>query len=188
MEAGINLLPQLTEAEFKQGVYRRKINIVALASVGVVGIIVLALIGYQIYLKVSADDIQSRTTSAQQKITANQDVEISSLALKQKLDKIEQILTSEIPVSTLVEQVGLAAATSKPITITSLTSDSSGEVFVDGTASDSGIFNEWVNNLTSDNGQTYFAKINLITMTGISGSYKFSFKLSFLKHGVYQPK
>lgn len=186
---GINLLPQQTENEIKSGVYRRKINVTALVTLGVIGAIIVAIIAYQIFLKIRANDITARTEKAETKIQDNQDIEITNLALKEKVDKIEQILTSEIPTSVLIHQVGVDSATSTPIKITNITSSASGETFVDGTADNSAIFSQWIDNLTSDSSKEFFSKINLVSLNrSTEGNYKFSFKMTFLKKGVYQEK
>lgn len=186
---GINLLPQLTEAEINKGVYRRKTIITSIASLGIIGAIIIALIAYQIFLKLSADDIKTRSKKAENQVSQYQEVEIANLALKEKLDKIEQILTSEIPVSTLVNQIGVAALTGTTIKISNISASANGETFVDGTAADSNVFSQWVDNLTSDSSQEFFAKINLISLNRTTeGNYKFSFKMTFLKRGVYPPK
>jgi len=61
-------------------------------------------------------------------------------------------------------------------------------VIVTGVATSSSIFSEWIENLTNANGQDFFDKIDLITLSGDPGNYKFTFKMDFLKKGVYQPK
>lgn len=188
MESGINLLPEITEKEIKAGVYRKKVNIAAFGALAMVGLIILGLISYRVYLSASAATVENRSKTATENILKNSTIEISSIALKEKLDKIQNILVSEIPTSVLIDEVNKAAATSKPIAIQSLNAQADGTVIVDGTAANSDIFREWIDNLTSSTSQDFFSKINLVTLTGDPSGYKFSFSMTFLKKGVYQPK
>ena len=41
---GINLLPEVAEREIKAGVYKRKVNIVALGVLGLVGIVIVGIL------------------------------------------------------------------------------------------------------------------------------------------------
>ena len=184
---GINLLPEVAEREIKAGVYKRKVNIVALGVLGLVGIVIVGILIFQAALALQASNIKNKTSEAEDRIRQNQAVEIKTLATKEKLDKIEQLLTSAIPSSTFVAEVSKAGATATPIALTNLTISQSGEAFIDGTAVNSEIFKQWVANLTSEASQEYFAKVNVVSLTGNpTEGYKFSFKLSFLKKGVYQ--
>src|SRR3990172_1971002 len=110
MEGGINLLPQLTEKEIKAGVYRRKINIAALASVGLIGIIIVALFSYQLFLTFRANNIEERTNKATSQIVENKDTEILNRSLKEKVTQLQTILTSEIPTSILIDQISTATS------------------------------------------------------------------------------
>lgn len=188
MESGINLLPEVTEKEIHSGVYRRKVNVAALGFLAIVGVIILAVFAYRIYLKVYANSIDERAKKAESRVIKNSTIEVTNSALKEKLDKIQNFLVSEIPTSTLIDQVTTAAKTSTPINIDGLSATADGSVVVDGTALSSDIFAEWIENLTNTNAADYFAKINLISLTGDPGKYKFSFRMNFLKKGVYQPK
>lgn len=188
MESGINLLPEITEKEIKAGVYRRKTTLVAIGSLVVIGVVILALISYQVYLSVSANSIEASSKKAEAIITSHQSLEIRNLALKEKIDKIQQTLESEIPTSTLIDQVGIASSTniSPPITISGISTQPDGTLTVDGTAAGSQIFAQWIDNVTSNTGQDYFSKVKLITLTGSPGNYKFVFQMNFIKRGVYQ--
>lgn len=188
MESGINLLPEITEKEINSGVYRRKANIVAIGFLVIIGAIVLILISYQVYLRVNASSIEAKSKEAEQRVIENREIEVTNAALKEKLDKIEKFLVSEIPTSTLIDEVSRASRTSSPVSVDGLDADSDGSVIVDGTVISSDVFREWIENLTNTNGQDFFARINLINLTGSPGSYKFSFRMNFLKKGVYQPK
>jgi hypothetical protein len=191
MESGINLLPEVTEKEIKAGVYRRKTVVVAIGSLVLIGVVIIALLSYQVYLSISANDIQARADKAITTINEplHSTLEISSLALKEKINKIQQTLESEIPTSTLIEQVQTAAtkAISPAIQISGISSSSDGTLTVDGAAAGSQVFSKWIDNLTDSAGVDYFAKINLVSLTGTPGNYKFSFQMNFLKKGVYQP-
>lgn len=190
MEGGINLLPQLTEQEIKSGVYRRKINLVALGSVGFVGIVIVALFAYQLFLTLRANSIEDRTGKATSKIVENRDTEILNRSLKEKVDQLQNILTSVVPTSTLIEQISLAAATPQPIKLTSISVIGNDEITVEGTAvgSDpSTNLKTWIDNLTSDNGKDYFTKINMVSLTGNRfDGYKFNFTMKFIKKGIYE--
>lgn len=189
MESGINLLPQLTEAELKKGVYRRKINMAAFVTLAIVGVIIILLFAYQIFLKLRADSIESQTQAATAKIHEFKDVEIVNLALKQKLDKITDYLTKEIPKSSLVEQVGNASVTNPAIKITNIQTDEKGKIIVEGTAVNSASFHDWIVNLTNDTGKDYFANIDMTSLSGDrANGYKFVFSMDFLKKGVYKTR
>lgn len=187
MESGINLLPEITEKEIKAGVYRRKVNVAAMATLAVVGVIILALISYQVYLSIRATNVENRSKEAEARIRQNSQVEIINLALKQKLDKIKTILEAEIPTSTLIDKVTEASATSQPIALQGMSAQSDGTVTVEGTAVNSSIFKEWAENLTKNSAQPFFSKVQVVSLTGDGSGYKFQISLSFLKKGVYTP-
>ncbi len=188
MEGGINLLPQLTEQEIKAGVYRRKINLAALGMLGAVGVIIVGLFGYQLFLTLRANNIADRTKKAENRIVNNRDVEIANKALAEKIKQAQNILTNEIPTSVLVDELSKAAATQDPIRLTGVTV-SGGDLIVEGIAvgaNPSENFKAWIENLTSSNGKDYFAAINLATLTGSKAEgYRFSFTMKFLKKGIY---
>lgn len=186
-QGGINLLPDVAEKEIKAGVYKRKVNVLALGALGAVGILIVGILLFQGALALEANNVKQQTIEAEDKILENQEVEIKARATKEKLDKIEELLKSAIPSSTFVDEIGKASATSEPISVTNLSLSDSGEAFVDGTAVSSEIFKQWVTNLTSTEAKKYFDKINAVALTGNpTEGYKFSFKLSFLTKGVYE--
>lgn len=185
--SGINLLPEIAETEIKSGVYKRKVNLVALVVLGAIGVTIVVILILQGALALQANSIRNQTEAAEQEIQKNSLVEIKALATKEKLDKTQQLLEAAIPASTFVAEADKAAAASQ-IKLTGLSISQNGEAFVDGTASNSETFKQWVANLTGENGQEYFAKVNVVSLTGNpSEGYKFSIKLSFLKKGVYEP-
>jgi len=191
MEGGINLLPQLTEKEIKAGVYRRKINIAALGFIGAVGVIIVALFGYQLLLTLRAGDIDAKTRKATSKILENRETEIISRSLKEKVEKLQSILSSAIPASELMAQLNLASLTSpEPIRLTSVALSSPNKITVSGKAvgpNPSESLKNWINNLTSGEGEDNFAAI---TLTNLSGNrtegYSFDIQMEFLKKGVYE--
>lgn len=185
---GINLIPEIAENEIKSGVYKRKVNVGALAALAIVGIVIIGILIFQGALALQANSIRNRTSKAESRIRQNQAVEIKALATKEKLDKVAKLLAEAIPASTFVEQISKATVASSPVVITNLTISQNGEAFVDGTVTNSEVFKQWVANLTSKESSEYFAKINAASLTGNpSEGYKFAFKLSFLKKGVYTP-
>lgn len=193
MEGGINLLPQLTENEIKAGVYRRKINIAALGFIGAVGLIVVSLFLYQLFLTFRAGVIEKRTNSATSKIVENRETEVLNRSLKEKVDQLQNILTTAVPTSTMIEQLDNAALNiPEPIRLTAISVASQNQITVEGRASGSNpseSLKGWIDNLTSSNGKDYFAKINMATLTGNnSEGYNFSFTMEFLKKGIYKPQ
>ncbi len=184
---GINLLPEVAEKEIKAGVYKRKVNLAALVALGAIGIVIIGILVLQGALAIQANIVKDQTAQAENQIRQNQAVEIKAKATKEKLDKIEQLLTTAIPSSTFVTEVTKATAATPPVKITSLNISENGEAFVDGLAANSEAYKQWIANLTSDSSKDYFSKINAVSLTGNpSEGYKFSFKLTFLKKGVYQ--
>ena len=183
---GINLLPEVAEKEIKSGVYKRKANIVSLLILGFIGVAIVSILILQGVLALKANSIKNKTAEAEDRIREKQSIEIKALATKEKLDKIKQLLTEAIPSSTFIGEVAKDAATSQPVVLTNITISKNGEAFVDGTAVNSEMFKQWVANLTSESSQEYFNKISVASFTGNpTEGYKFSFKLSFLKKGVY---
>lgn len=185
--SGINLLPEMAENEIKSGVYKKKINLFALILLGLVGLGFVGILIFQGALALQAGSIRRRSSDAEIRIQKNQIVEIKALATKEKLDKIEQLLTAAIPSSIFITEISKASATNQPIKVTSLSISQNGEAFVDGIAKDSNVLKQWVDNLTNQVAKEYFAKINSVTLTGNpSEGYRFSFKMTFLKKGVYE--
>ncbi|HSX57666.1 MAG TPA: hypothetical protein VLE47_00145 [Candidatus Saccharimonadales bacterium] len=184
---GINLLPQITENEIKTGVYKRKINVVAIAVIGLIGVIILLILLVRGYLYVQSNLLENRRKEAVSSIQKNASVEVKAIATKEKLDKIYTLLTTTIPSSTLVDQIDKAALTSPTIAVTEVDISANGETFVGGSAKTSDVFKQWVGNLTNKAANDYFDKVNLVSFSGNpTDGYKFSIKLSFLKKGVYQ--
>ncbi len=186
VSAGINLLPDVAEREIKSGVYKRKANIISLVLLGVIGVVIVGILIFQGSLALQANSIKNKTAEAEDRIRQKQALEIKALATKEKLDKIKQLLTSTIPSSAFISEITKDSATTQPIVLTNLTISQNGEAFVDGTAVNSEVFKQWVANLTSEASQEFFDKLNAVSFTGNpTEGYKFSFKLSFLKKGVY---
>ena len=184
---GINLIPDIAEKEIKSGVYKKKTNLVSLIVLGVVAVVIVAILIFQGALALQANNVSNKIEDASTRINKNVQVEIKAQATKEKLDKAEELLASAIPSSTFVQQTVKAAATSQPITITSLSINASGEAVVDGQATNSEVLKQWVANLTAEASKEYFAKVSAVSLTGNpSEGYKFSFKMSFLKEGVYK--
>lgn len=193
-QSGINFLPEVAEKEIAAGVYKRKINLVAIASLLVVGLVIFGLISYQLFLSTQANQLQKDTKKAEDRVSKNVKVEITSQALKEKLDKAEKFLKEQVPGSVAISETNDAAntdgdANSNPeIILKKLALSSDGKYNVTGFATNSGVFGDWVTKLTNANGQTFFAKINMINFTGSpSIGYNFDFTLDFIKRGVYQP-
>lgn len=184
---GINLLPEVAEKEIKSGVYKRKVNLVALGILVLVGVAIVGILVFQGILALQANSIKNQTAEAEDRILENQEVEIKARATKEKLDKAEELLKKAIPSSDFVAQISKSAATTEPIKVTSLDIAESGEALVGGTAVNSEVFKQWVANLTSSDSKKYFDKINTVSLTGNpTEGYLFSFKMSFLEKGVYK--
>ncbi len=191
MESGINLLPQLTNKEVKAGVYRRKINIAALGLIGVVGLIIVALFAYQIFLTLLAGNVERRTEEATSKIVENRDTEILNRSLVEKAQQLQTILDSGVPTSSIVEQLDLAANNiPEPVKLKAISVIAKNQITVDGIAvgsNPSESLKTWIDNLTSISGQDYFTKISLSSLTGSkSEGYSFSFTMDFLKKGLFK--
>lgn len=196
---GINFLPEVAEKEIQKGVYKRKINVVAVGALLAVGLIIFGLISYQLFLSAQAGQLKKDTTKQEARFTEKRsdgstlaEIEIKNEALIDKLNKAEKFLKEQLPGSVAIGETQTAAntdadaANAPEISLKKLNLTSDGTYLVTGFATNSQVFNTWVTNLTNTNGLEYFAKINMVNFTGAPArGYDFDFNLKFVKRGVY---
>ena len=88
MAQGINLIPKVSKGDSRRIVYKKKINVVAIASLLTVAVIFLALFAYQLFLQTSRNRVESRVMAVRDQIKTQQTKEISQRALVDKLNEI----------------------------------------------------------------------------------------------------
>jgi len=177
---GINLIPELSEREVKGQSNRRNVNLIAIGSLGVVGIIILVIILYQVYLALVANNVKDQSSQLQQKIGQLADVEISTLALKDKLSRINKILKNAFPASAAAGEV---LADGAPITISGVEMQDNQDVLVNGVAGSSDVLGAWLDNLSADK---FFGHINLVSLVrdDKTPGYSFSILMNYTKKGL----
>ncbi len=183
-QAGINLIPELTEKELRNTVNRKRANKAAIVTLVVIGAIVGFLIIYRVYLGLRAGDIASRTQKAEEQISKLQDVEVSQLTLADKLTQARKILASALPGSVALDQVTKAALEANSIEIKQLNLDATGLIQVDGIAANSDIFATWITNLTTGESAKNINRINLTSLVKVDNGYSFSLNMSFNQRGI----
>ncbi len=182
--SGINLIPELTEKELRNSANKSKANRAAIITLVIIGVIVLALILYRIFLGFQTGSVADQERAAEAKIANYRDVEVSQLTLAQKLTQARTILQQALPGSVALAEVTDAAVKANTIILKHVVLNDSGTLTIDGLAPNSTIFASWIDNLTTGDAAKDFSRINLVSMVRNELGYNFSMLMEFNERGL----
>lgn len=183
MAQEINLLPQLTEKEVSREVYKKKVNVSAIAALLGVVVILLGLFSYQLFLQTSRTRVDREAKNIEDQIQQQQTKEISQRALVDKLNQIEKLLNEAPPVSSAVANV-LKLSKEGNISLSQVSVKSDGDVQVAGTSTTSTLLGKFFKAL-ADVDEKIFAKINLSNLSKEAGEpYQFTIDMDFQLKGL----
>ncbi len=152
MAQSINLLPQIAEKEVQQGVYKRKVNVVAIVSLLVVASLTLALFGYQLVLSTQSRSLDSQSKQKEELIRAKFELEVKQRALVDKLDAISAYLDKNKSTAKAFKKIVEIANTGK-IKLSKVDVGSGGDIIVSGTTVNSTNLGTFIDNLVAENPQ-----------------------------------
>lgn len=189
MAQDINLLSEITEEETRTSVYTRRVNFFAIASLLVVGSVLLALFGYWLFLAANAERLKTQTREAEETILSQSRKEITRRSLVERLDKASKFLNSVIPYSASFEKITEFFASSG----TSLKSGEfkdDGDLTLEGEFSNPSQFKALVDKFVDESQSENFGSATLISLrkntngSGGSAGYVFSLGVKYLKKGL----
>jgi cell division protein FtsL len=128
MAQGINLLPEITETEARKEVYKKKVNVVAIAALLAVALIFLGLFAYQLFLQTSKSRVEREAKNLEEQILSQKEKEVSQRKLVDKLNQIEVLLSEAVPTASAVANISNVARKASSTSTTSLVVKSDGDV------------------------------------------------------------
>ncbi len=187
MAAGIELLPETTEEEAKQGVYKRSVNVIAIVSLLIVAAILFGLFGYQMFLSTSAKSIETKTKEAESIILSEEQSrkEVTHRLLVDKLDATSNFLSSQLVYSEGFEEI-LSILHKSGANLISSEFSSSGVFRIIGKSKNSKILGKLISGLINEARADTFDKVELIDLSKEDKGepYVFTIDMKFLKKGL----
>jgi len=150
MAQAINLLPQIAEKEVKQGVYKRKINLVAIVSLLATASVALGLFAYQLVLTTQARALENNTKRVEERIKEKFELEVKQRALVDKLDAVAAYLDKNKSTAKAFRRI-IDLANSGKVALSKVDFGSGGAIIVTGTAANSTNLGSFFDNLTAEN-------------------------------------
>ena len=182
----INLFAEVAQEQAKSGVFRRKINMAAIAALLLTAAAIAALFGYWLFLVSASTRIASQTKDAESEITsrANTDKEITRRALVAKLSDARNFLAGVARFSIGFDKL-IATFKDSGASLKDATLKNDGKVTITGEAGSSDAFGKMVDKLTSEELSATFGQVKLTALTfeGAKNSYTFAIDMKFLKKG-----
>src|SRR3989344_5806972 len=133
MAQSINLLPQIAEQEIQRGVYKKKINLVAIASLLFVGVVAVGLFSYQLFLSTQARSIEAKTKEKEAEISKKAETEIQQRALIDKLEAVRSYLEKNKSTAVAFKKI-IELANTGSITLNKVEVNSSGTITIAGSS------------------------------------------------------
>ena len=185
MAQGINLLPEITESESRGVVYKKKINVVAIASLLAVAVIFLALFAYQLFLQTSRSRIENRAKDVQDQIQTQQTKEISQRTLVDKLTEIDRLLSQAVPSAKAVSEIRKVAKSSGNVSIIRLSIKSDGDLIVGGSTNSSRSIQRLFKGLIDSEALEKFGDVSLESLSKEAGEpFIFTLNMDFKPKGL----
>ncbi len=128
MAQGINLLPEITESEARKEVYKKKVNVVAIAALLAVALIFLGLFAYQLFLQTSRSRVEREAKNLEEQILSQKEKEVSQRKLVDKLNQIEVLLSEAVPTASAVANISSVVKKAGDTSTTSLVVKSDGDM------------------------------------------------------------
>ena len=185
MAQGINLIPEVTEGESREIVYKKKINVVAIASLLTVAVVFLALFAYQLFLQTSRSRVESRAADVQDQIQVQQTKEISQRTLVDKLTEIDRLLTQAVPSSKAISEIRKIAKSSGNISIKRLSIKSDGDLVFGGSTDSTLSIQKLFKGLISSDALENFGDVSLESLSKEQGEpFVFTLNMNFIPRGL----
>ena len=182
-ETDINLLPEITAVEVKEGVFRKKINVAAVFVLLVVIAVLLGAFAYRGIILLQARNIENEQKKREESIRNQVEKELVFREILDKLNFLSQELNNTPPYSKIAAKLNTIAKKSA-VSINSISTATSGEVVLGGDAPTSGTVDKLVEGLTDDT-KPGFSSVDLVDLSGsVADGYKFSIRIIFPDRGV----
>ena len=193
MAQDINLLPEITEEEVRKSAYTRRVNFVAIASLLVVGTILLAVFGYWLFLAANSERLKVQTKNAEEQILSPSLTrkEITRRSLIERLNEAGQFIASVVPYSESIDKIIKFFSVSK-VSLTENEFKDSGDLTLIGEFDSPSHFKTLTDKFTSEGETVNFGSVTLVSLTkeeldektGKEGNYIFNLGMKYLKKGI----
>ena len=183
MAQSINLLPQLAEAEIQKGVYKRKINLVAIGSLLLVLAVTLGLYSWQLFLSTQARRAETQASEKEKEISQKAPLEIKQRTLVDKLEAAKAYLDKNKSTAVAFKEI-IDLTNAGAVSLTKVDVNSAGEINITGNTSGSTQLGVLFDNLTNEGAQVSLSKVVATSVTLSSGGYQFSIRLNYTKNGI----
>jgi len=193
MAQDINLLPEITEEEVRKSTYTRRVNFVAIASLLVVGTILLAVFGYWLFLAANSERLKVQTKNAEEQILSPSLTrkEITRRSLVERLNEAGQFVSSVIPYSESIDKIIKFFSASK-VSLTENEFKDSGDQTLIGEFVSPSHFKTLTDKFISEGETENFDNVTLVSLTkeeldektGKEGNYIFNLGMKYLKKGI----
>lgn len=185
MAQGINLIPEVSKGESRRIFYKKKINVVAIASLLTLAVVFLTLFSYQLFLQTSRSRVESRVKTVQDQIQTQQIKEISQRALVDKLNEIDRLLTQAVPSSKAVSEMRKIAKSSGNISIKRLSIKSDGDLVFGGSTNSTLSIQKLFKGLISSDALENFGDVSIESLSKEEGEpFIFTLNMDFKPRGV----
>jgi len=193
MAQDINLLPEITEEEVRKSAYTRRVNFVAIASLLVIGTILLAVFGYWLFLAANSERLKVQTKNAEEQILSPSLTrkEITRRSLVERLNEAGQFVSSVIPYSESIDKIIKFFSASK-VSLTENEFKDSGDQTLIGEFVSPSHFKTLTDKFISEGETENFDNVTLVSLTkeeldektGKEGNYIFNLGMKYLKKGI----
>ncbi|OGY31579.1 MAG: hypothetical protein A3A57_01750 [Candidatus Woykebacteria bacterium RIFCSPLOWO2_01_FULL_41_12] len=193
MAQDINLLPEITEEEVRKSTYTRRVNFVAIASLLVIGTILLAVFGYWLFLAANSERLKVQTKNAEEQILSPSLTrkEITRRSLVERLNEAGQFVSSVIPYSESIDKIIKFFSASK-VSLTENEFKDSGDQTLIGEFVSPSHFKTLTDKFISEGETENFDNVTLVSLTkeeldektGKEGNYIFNLGMKYLKKGI----
>ena len=193
MAQDINLLPEITEEEVRKSTYTRRVNFVAIASLLVIGTILLAVFGYWLFLAANSERLKVQTKNAEEQILSPSLTrkEITRRSLVERLNEAGQFVSSVIPYSESIDKIIKFFSASK-VSLTENEFKDSGDQTLIGEFVSPSHFKTLTDKFISEGEVENFGGVTLVSLTkeeldektGKEGNYIFNLGMKYLKKGI----
>ena len=189
MAAGIELLPEGTEKEAKKGVYKRSVNVIAIAALLIVAAVLFGLFGYQMFLSASARSIETKTKDAEQQILSQSGKEATRRLLVDKLETTSNFLSSQLVYSEGFKEI-LSILNKSGAKLTNSEFGSDGVFRIIGKSKNSKVLGKLIGGLIDEARVGTFDQVELVDLSKEASEedkaepYVFTIDMKFLKKGL----
>ena len=183
MAQSINLIPQVAEAEIQKGVYKKKINLVAIGSLLIVGAVLIGLFSYQLFLSIQSKNLDALSSEKEKEILEKAPVEIKQRTFIDKLEAIKTYWEKNKSTASAFKKI-IDLVNNGSVTLTKVDVNSAGEVTLAGNSAGSANLGNLFDSLTNSGAQVSLDKV-VATNVALAGPvYQFTIRLNYTKKGI----